>query len=86
VIVYHHADRSAPVSEQAQRRLADVAEELGIDPLGAVRASRGSCRLFLVLPSEDHREHFTTRFERIEESPWRSELTVYRSAARPVCR
>jgi hypothetical protein len=86
VIVYHHADRSAPVYEQAQRRLADVAEELDIDPLGAVRASRGSCRLFLVLPSEDHREHFTTRFERIEESPWRSELTVYRSAARPVCR
>lgn len=79
VIVYHHADRSAPVTDQARRRLDDLARELAVGPLAAVRASRGSCRLFLVVPGEDHRALLTSRLEHIERSPWRSELTVHRS-------
>jgi hypothetical protein len=48
IVAYHHADRSAAVEEQAERRLAALAAELPLTPLAAVRASRGSTRLFLV--------------------------------------
>ena len=50
LVVYHHADRSAPVPEQATRRLRDIEETTGIRPLGAVRASRGTVRLSWSFP------------------------------------
>lgn len=78
VIVYQHADRSAAVDVQAGRRLDEVSEALGVEALAAVRASRGSCRLFLVLPAPHHREHFAARLDAIEGSPWARELVVYR--------
>lgn len=78
LIVYQHADRTASVEVQATRRLAEAAGELGVEPLAAVRASRGSCRLFLVLPHPAHRDHFSARLEVIERSRWGMELAVYR--------
>lgn len=77
VIVYHHADRTATVGEQARRRLDDVADELGVEPLAAVRASRGSCRLFLVVAAIDHRDHLSGRLAHIAASDWSRELVVH---------
>lgn len=76
VIAYQHADRTAPVAEQAVRRMADAADQLGIEPLAAVRGSRGSARLFLVLPVAEHRDHFTVRLRALATSPWGRELGV----------
>ncbi len=76
VVAYHHADRSGKVGEQARRRMADAAEELGVEPIGAVRASRGSTRLFLVVPVAAHRALLTDRLESLAGSPWASELKV----------
>jgi hypothetical protein len=84
LVVYHHADRSAPVPEQARRRLAEAADALGVEPLAAVRASRGSCRLFLVLPAGGHRRVLRDRLDGLARSPWGAELTVYEPA--PVLR
>ncbi len=66
VIAYQHADRSATVREQAMRRMGDAAGELGIEPLAAVRASRGTARLFLVLPVPGHRAHLASRLHDVE--------------------
>jgi len=57
LIAYHHADRSASVPVQAHRRLADAAGQLAIEPLAAVQASRGSSRLFLIVPVASHISH-----------------------------
>jgi hypothetical protein len=77
VVAYHHADRSAKVPIQAQRRMADIAEELGVEPLAAVRASRGTTRLFLIIPAPAHIEYLARRLTELEESRWSDELTVY---------
>jgi hypothetical protein len=79
VVVYHHADRSAPVPVQAQRRLADLRDELGVEPLAAVRASRGSTRLFLVVPAPAHEVQLRRRLAGLVESAWSAELSVYRA-------
>ena len=80
VVVYHHADRSAAVPVQARRRLADLRDELGVEPLAAVRASRGTTRLFLVVPAPAHRGQLERRLGQIDRSCWSGELTSYRSA------
>jgi hypothetical protein len=77
IIAYHHADRSAKVPVQAERRMAEAAEELGVESLAVVRASRGTTRLFLVLPAPVHRDHLRKRLEELEWSPWANELRVY---------
>ena len=79
VIVYHHADRSAAVDQQARRRLADFAAGVPIAPVAAVRASRGTNRLFLVgAASAAHAQYLTGRLTALQHSPWAGELTVYR--------
>src|SRR6056297_640624 len=82
IVAYHHADRSAPVPVQAERRMADVAEELGVSSLAAVRASRGSTRLFVVVPAPAHRAALEQRLQDLESSPWAEELTVHWAADR----
>jgi len=79
VIVYHHADRSAAVDQQARRRLADFAAGVPIAPVAAVRASRGTNRLFLIgAASAAHAQYLTGRLTALQHSPWAGELTVYR--------
>lgn len=48
LVVYHHADRSASATDQAKRRLNDLAEATSQAPIAVVIARRGSCRLFVV--------------------------------------
>jgi alkylated DNA nucleotide flippase Atl1 len=51
LVVYHHADRSASATDQAKRRLNDLAEATSQQPIAVVIARRGSCRLFVVTAS-----------------------------------
>jgi hypothetical protein len=77
LVVYHHADRTAAVEEQARRRLADIAREMPIKPVAAVRASRGTTRLFLVAATASHARYLTDRLAALTVSPWATELRVY---------
>jgi hypothetical protein len=77
LIVYHHADRSAAVEQQARRRLEDLAGEVPLEPIAAVRASRGTTRLFLVAAHASHAQYLSDRLTALTPSPWKSELTVY---------
>jgi hypothetical protein len=78
LVVYHHADRSAPTIVQAQLRLGDLAREAAVEPIAAVRASRGTTRLFLVAaPSATQTgEVLTRRLHELEDSSWGHELNV----------
>jgi hypothetical protein len=77
LVVYHHADRSAAVPIQAQRRLDDLASGIGRAPLAAVRTSRGSARLFLVAPAERHRRRLRERLVELQSSTAASEFEVH---------
>jgi hypothetical protein len=63
--------------------MVDAAEELGVGPLAAVRASRGTTRLFVVVPAPAHRDQLRTRLQDLERSHWADELTVYWTADQP---
>ena len=78
LIVYHHADRTAGVEQQARRRLGDLARDVPVQPIAAVRASRGTVRLFLVgAATKSHAGYLTDRLGGLEGSPWATELAVY---------
>jgi hypothetical protein len=77
LVVYHHADRSATVEEQVRRRLDDIARGVPIKPVAAVRASRGTTRLFLVAAAESQDGYLTERLAALTGSPWDKELQVY---------
>lgn len=78
LIAYHHADRSAPIEQQARRRLADLARDAPVKPVAAVRASRGTTRLFLVgAATSSHTRYLTDRLTSLQHGPWARELTVY---------
>ncbi|MGC2191600.1 MAG: hypothetical protein WA751_04635 [Candidatus Dormiibacterota bacterium] len=83
LVVYHHADRSAPVVEQARRRLAELGQEVAeVQPLAAVRASRGTTRLFLVAAAPRHLEHLVSRLRGLATGAWSKEFEVYWQAER----
>jgi hypothetical protein len=78
LIVYHHADRSATVDQQARRRLTDLTRAVPVQPVAAVRASRGSNRFFLIgAASAAHSRYVTGRLTALQHGPWAGELTVY---------
>jgi hypothetical protein len=80
LIIYHHADRTAGVEQQAHRRLADLARGMPVLPIAAVRASRGTVRLFLVgAATASHARYLTERLAGLERGPWGTELAVYRA-------
>ena len=78
VVACHHADRSEPVALQADARMADIHEVLGVEPLAAVRALRGSARLFIVIPHPRHRSDLEDRLGALQLSSWADELRQYR--------
>jgi hypothetical protein len=79
LVVYHHADRSGRVEQQAQLRLTDLARETAVEPIAAVRASRGTTRLFLVAAAKGPStgDYLEKRLQDLRESSWRGELKVY---------
>src|SRR5262249_24004901 len=78
LIVYHHADRTVGVEQQARRRLADLGRDVPAKPVAAVRASRGTVRLFLVgAATASHACYLTERLVGLEGGPWGTELAVY---------
>lgn len=78
VVIYHHADRSGPVPAQAEARMADIHDVLGVEPLAAVRSSRGSTRLFIVIPQRHHRSDLEVSLGALQQSRWADELRLYR--------
>jgi hypothetical protein len=74
LIVYHHADRSATVEQQATRLLQRVSDAVAVDPLGAVVARRGTVRLFILVPQPSHRDSFAAALRRMEGAPWGTHL------------
>ncbi len=83
IVAYHHADRSATVAGQAQRRLEDLATELPARPLAAIRASRGTARLFLVAAAPAHADRLVARIDALRASEWSKELIVYWADGEP---
>lgn len=78
LIIYHHADRTVEVEQQARRRLADLARDVPVQPIAAVRASRGTVRLFLLgAATASHARYLTERLADLERSPWGTELAVH---------
>jgi hypothetical protein len=78
LVVYHHADRSATVDQQARRGLTDLTRGVPVQPVAAVRACRGSNRLFLIgAASAAHSRYLTGRLTAFQHGPWVGELTVY---------
>lgn len=78
LIVYHHADRTTTVSQQALRRLDDLAAEVPAEPIAAVRASRGTVRLYLIAAATgSHSEYLKAGLRRLQSSPWRDQFLVY---------
>lgn len=81
LVTYHHADRTAGgVQVQIPRRLSQLAEAAGIEPLGAVVARRGSCRFFLVVPAPGHRDELAEALD-VHAERWspHAEFVRYRS-------
>lgn len=78
VVAYHHADRSESVASQTESRMADIHEALGVEPLAAVRASRGSVCLFMVIPHPRHRSDLEHSLGALQQSRWSDELRLYR--------
>ena len=78
VVAHHHADRSEPVEAQAVSRMADIHDGLGVEPLAAVRAPRGTNRLFLVIPHPRHRSDLEDRLGALQLSRWGDELRLHR--------
>jgi hypothetical protein len=78
VVACHHADRSESVAAQAESRMADIHDTLGVEPLAAVRASRGTARLFMVIPHPQHRSDLEHSLGALQQSRWSDELRLYR--------
>ena len=77
LVVYHHADRTGPIEDQVQRRLAELSQELpGCTPLGCVIARKGTVRLFLVAAAESHRSLLCERMQGLRTSVWAKVLEV----------
>ena len=70
VVVYHHADRSASVSEQSARRTNELRETLGTDDVFALRFARGTTRLYFVAPSPHHSNLIRDRANALVSGPW----------------
>lgn len=84
LMIYHHADRSGPVEQQIAARLDELRGELPEHPpLAAVRASRGSTRLFLLVAAPGHDAWLADRLRRIEGTRWAEELRVTWARSRP---
>lgn len=64
LVAYHHADRSADIRTQARRRLHELATGVAQEPIGAIIARRGTCRLFLVSVADGHHDRLATSLRR----------------------
>ncbi len=70
LLVYHHADRSAPVAVQAARRMAQLRAATGNDDVMCLSFRRGTVRLFLLAPAPAHSALLRERAATLVASPW----------------
>lgn len=70
VVAYHHADRSAVVPVQAQRRADQLRNATTAEEILCLRYRRGTTRLFFILPTADHVKLLRSRVQCFLESSW----------------
>jgi hypothetical protein len=78
VVTCHHADRHEPVTRRAESTMTAIYDQLGIEPLAAVRASRGTVPLFTVIPHPQLRSDLDHRLGALQQTRWGDELHLYR--------
>ena len=79
VVVHHHTDPAERMPDQAHSLMEDIHDELGVAPVAAVQASRGSTGLFLVIAPDGHRRcELDDRLAALQLSNWGDELRVHR--------
>lgn len=79
VVVHHDVDPSEPVQAQALSIMSGIRDALGVEPVAAVRTTRGVNRLFLVIPHDErHRAELDDRLGALQLCRWGDELRVYR--------
>ncbi len=70
VIAYHHADRSAALNVQAEQRMAQLRQQLGVSPLCALCMRQGTSRFFFVIPGSHDANILSKRLSSLTSSPW----------------
>jgi len=70
VIAYHHADRSAALPIQAERRMEEFRKETGASPLCALCMRQGTSRFFFVIPSPNHAHALAKKMSLLTSGPW----------------
>jgi hypothetical protein len=78
VITCHYADRHEPVARQAESTMTAIHDQLGMEPLATVRASRGTAPLFTVIPHPQLRSDLEHRLGALQQTRWGDELHLYR--------
>jgi hypothetical protein len=78
VVTYHDADRHEPVTRRAESTMTAIHDQLGMEPLAAVRASRGTAPLFTVIPHPQLRSDLEHRLGALQQTRWGGELHLYR--------
>jgi len=79
VVVHHPVDPSEPALDQAVALMTEIHDELGVEPVAAIRVSESPARLFLVIPHNDrHRSELDDRLGALQLSNWADVLRMYR--------
>jgi hypothetical protein len=78
VVASHQVEPSDSATGQAMDSMGDIHDALGVEPLAVVRASRGTTRLFVVIPADHHRSALEASLGALQLSSWGDELRLYR--------
>lgn len=70
LVIYQHANRRAPVDEQARRRVGQLRRALPDGRIETLRFRRGTSRLFFIAMQSAHRRRLVERVDRLIDSPW----------------
>jgi hypothetical protein len=72
LVIYQHLGMDAPHEDQVRRIRTRLREEAGIDgPIHALKWSRGTVRVYFVVPCEQHRSHLLNAVQSLaQERCW----------------
>lgn len=72
MVMYHHANFSCSVAEQARDLLDRLRETMPGREVFALIFRRGTCRIFALLPVQEHLNVLRGRIDTLLEGPWRN--------------
>jgi len=70
LVIYQHANRQAPVAEQARRRVTQLRQALPGGRIETLRFRRGTSRLFFIAMQPIHRVRLLEGVDRLIDSSW----------------